>query len=330
MKLIITIDTEADNQWAREETATLRNIDYIPRFQALCDAYDIKPTYLATHAMALSDNFVQTVGPYQEAGRAEIGAHLHPWNTPPLYALTDDDHRHHPFPHEYPRQTLREKLTVLTETLEARVGQRPITFRAGRYGFDAVVAALLLELGYWADCSVTPLVSWRRTPGDPRGHGGPDFAATPPYAYVTSRADVTRPGDSGLLEVPVSIFFVRWPVLNRFIRSLKRLYADRHDFVLRSLYQLGQKPVWFRPHPKYSAQHMLTIYQIARRLQLDYVEMMFHSSELMPGGSKNTPDSGTIEALYRLFEEIFAGLRTAGVQSMTLADYARAHRKRTA
>ena len=165
MKLIITIDTEADNQWAREETLGLKNIDYIPRFQALCDSFQLKPTYLTTYAMAMSEKFIHTVGPYQEAGKAEIGAHLHPWSTPPLIPLTKNDHLHHPFPHEYPQEVLKEKLSELTLAIEKGFKQRPLTFRSGRYGFDTKVAALLVESGYWADCSVTPLVSWRPPDG---------------------------------------------------------------------------------------------------------------------------------------------------------------------
>ncbi len=276
--------------------------------------------------MAMSEKFISTVGPYQEAGKAEIGAHLHPWSTPPFRSLTENDHAHHPFPHEYPRPILREKLSELTNTIEAGVGQRPLTFRAGRYGFDAKVAALLVESGYWADCSVTPLVSWRMVSGDPQGNGGPDFAAAPLYAYELSSKDVTRPGSSGLLEVPVSIFFWRWPLLNRIVRTVKRACKDRHDLLLRSLYKLGHTPTWFRPHPQRSATELLQVYRMAQKLKLDYVEMMFHSSELMPGGSKNTRDEASVEALYRLLEEVFSTLSTEQAQSVTLTEYARAKR----
>lgn len=326
MKLIITVDTEADNQWSRKEALELKNIDYIPRFQALCDSFLLKPTYLTTYAMATSDKFVHTVGPYQEAGKAEIGAHLHPWSTPPLIPLTDNDHAHHPFPHEYPREVLKAKLSELTNAIEEKLGQRPLTFRAGRYGFDTKVAALLAELGYWADCSVTPLVSWRKIPGAPQGNGGPDFAAAPPYAYEPSSKDVTRPGSSGLLEVPVTIFFWQWPLLNRLVRIVKRIYNDRQDVLLRGLYKFGYKPTWFRPHPQRTVYELLQVYRMVRQLKFDYVEMIFHSSELMPGGSKNTRDEASVEAIYRLLEEVFSTLTADKVQSVTLTEYARAKR----
>lgn len=330
MKLIVTVDTEADSQWDRKETLELKNIDYIPRFQALCDSFQVKPTYLTTYAMATSDKFIHTVGSYQEAGKAEIGAHLHPWSTPPLIPLTENDHAHHPFPNEYPRKVLKAKLSELTDAIEEKFGQRPLTFRSGRYGFDTKVAALLVELGYWADCSVTPLVSWRRIPGRPQEKGGPDFAAAPPYAYELSSKDVTRPGFSGLLEVPVTIFFCQWPLLNRIVRIVKRIYKDRQDVLLRGLYKLGYKPTWFRPHPQRMAHELLQVYRMARQLKLDYVEMIFHSSELMPGGSKNTRDEASVEALYRLLEEVFATLAADQVQSVTLIEYAQANKEHDA
>ena len=38
MRMVITIDTEADNQWAPGNRLTTHNIDHLPRFQALCEA----------------------------------------------------------------------------------------------------------------------------------------------------------------------------------------------------------------------------------------------------------------------------------------------------
>ena len=32
-RLVITIDTEGDNAWARPRVATTRNAEYVPRFQ---------------------------------------------------------------------------------------------------------------------------------------------------------------------------------------------------------------------------------------------------------------------------------------------------------
>lgn len=323
MKLIITIDTEADNQWDRSEHIELRNIDYIPRFQELCDRCDFRPTYLITYEMATSDKFIEKIGPYQTENRAEIGAHLHPWTTPPFIPLTGNDAKYHPFPHEYPKEVLREKLTVLTDTIEKNFGKRPVTFRAGRYGFAGKVASILSDLGYIADCSVTPLVSWKKIMGNPQGKGGPDFSGVFPHPYFLDLSDCTKEGISRLLEVPVSIFFLQGPLFNKCFHLLKTYLRDHQSFMLRALYKLGMKPVWFRPYPGRDVKKLIQVYQIARLLQLDYVEMIFHSSELMPGGSKNTKTKESIEQLYKIFQSLLQFLSHEHVESVTLADYAR-------
>ena len=51
MYFIITVDTEADNQWADPVPKTTENIKFIPRFQALCDRFGFKPTYLCPYEM---------------------------------------------------------------------------------------------------------------------------------------------------------------------------------------------------------------------------------------------------------------------------------------
>src|SRR5512144_2975448 len=43
---LITIDTEGDNLWSRPREITTGNARYLPRFQALCEKYGLKPTYL--------------------------------------------------------------------------------------------------------------------------------------------------------------------------------------------------------------------------------------------------------------------------------------------
>jgi hypothetical protein len=323
MKLIITIDTEADNQWARSDKIELQNIDYIPRFQELCDVYRFTPTYLMTYEMAASDRCIETIGPYQAEKRAEIGAHLHPWTNPPLFPLTADDYKYHPFPHEYPEEVLREKLTMLTETIEQNFGQRPVTFRAGRYGFDGTVGSILSDLGYLADCSVTPLVSWKYTMGNPQGHGGPDFSSVLSHPYFLDFHDCTRAGTSRLLEVPVTIFFLQGRLFNKCFHVLKRSINDSRSLMLRVLYKMGIKPVWFRPHPDKPLETLIQVYRTVQALEHDYVEMIFHSSELMPGGSKNIKNHEAVEQLYVLFEGLFDVLSDEKVQGVTLADYAK-------
>ena len=58
---------------------------------------------------------------------------------------------------------------ILTEAIEANFGQRPIVYKAGRYGVGPATTTLLEDLGYAVDCSVVPHWSFA-------ADGGPDCA----------------------------------------------------------------------------------------------------------------------------------------------------------
>ena len=202
MRLVITVDTEADNQWRPEAPQTVENLAVVPRFQSLCDEYGFPPTYLCTYEVATSPAFESAIGS-AAADRAEVGAHLHPWSTPPFDRAWDGNGAAHPYPLELPRPLLADKLSTLTSALRARTGRAPTSHRAGRWGFSASQVPILTALGYEVDCSVTPGVSWR---GDRGLHGGgADFSSAGIHPYELSAGDVCAPGDSGLLEVPVTI-----------------------------------------------------------------------------------------------------------------------------
>jgi peptidoglycan/xylan/chitin deacetylase (PgdA/CDA1 family) len=193
MKAIVTIDTEADNQWESYDTVITRNVDCIPRFQELCDRYGIRPTYLCTYEIVRSQQFDRILRGYQDREAAEIGAHLHTWTTPPFE--NDPDLRQGcPYTCELPAEAIRRKMEVLTEAIASKTGRRPSSYRAGRWGFSAEQIPVLLHLGYRVECSVTPLVSWAGIVGFETG--GPDFTRASARPYFLDFDDVCRSGDS--------------------------------------------------------------------------------------------------------------------------------------
>jgi hypothetical protein len=72
------------------------------------------------------------------------------------------------------------------------------------------------------------------------------------------------------------------------------------------------EPLWFRPYPHMSAERLLEVYRVARAQGLPALEMMLHSSELMPGGSGYNPTEASIEQLYARLERVFAQLARDG------------------
>ena len=308
---IVTIDTEGDDLWSRPRDITTRNALYLPRFQELCERHRVRPVYLANYEMAMCDAFVEFARAVTARGTAEIGMHLHAWNSPPLVPLTRDDFHYQPYLVEYPDAVMREKIRLVTRLLEDRIGRKMVSHRAGRLGFDGRYAAMLLDEGYRVDCSVTPGVDWRRTPGDPAGGGGPDYTRFPDRPYYLEPADISRPARGGLLEVPVTVR-AGW---------LYRLapWAYRVPLLRSALNRVAPGLSWLAP----AENGFDAMLRAARRARADgaaHIEFMLHSSELMPGGSPSFRDAAQIERLYEHLERLFAIL-SAWTVGMTLEEF---------
>jgi hypothetical protein len=310
---LITIDTEGDNLWARPRRPETRNAAFLPRFQALCERHGFVPVYLTNHEMACCPVFREFATDALGRGTAEIGMHLHAWDSPPLLPLTPADDRHHPYLVEFTEPVMRAKIGTLTARLEDTFGVPMLSHRAGRWAFDERYARLLVEAGYRVDCSVTPGVSWAASPGRPDGAGGSDYRHFPDDAYFMDPDSIARPGTSPLLQVPMTIagaptararahrLLARLPVAGR---AASRLLPDRD---------------WLRPSGWNRAAMIALIDRLVEQRR-DYAMFMLHSSELMPGGSPRFRSVRSIEALYEDLEALFE--HTAHrYQGMSLAAY---------
>jgi hypothetical protein len=307
---IITIDTEGDNIWTQRcGVANTRNALFLPRFQDLCEKYGLKPSYLVNHEMAMSGAFCEFARDAQARGHAEVGMHLHAWDSPPLVQLTDADHRHHPFLIDFPIKVMREKIARMTGLLEQRFGRPVRSHRAGRWAFNEAYARLLAERGYCVDCSVTPGVSWQYTQGAP-GHYGTDYTQFPQRPYFLDLSDISKAGSSPLLEVPMTIRS-SW-----FKRYAPALYSGVTGKVLR---RFSRETTWLRPDGE-NEDDILDVTRWALLQGHPHVEFMLHSSELMPGGSPNFVDAAAVDRVYEHIEMLFAYVARHCVGA-TLSDY---------
>lgn len=313
-RFLITIDTEGDDLWASPRAITVENAKFLPRFQALAESYGLAPTYLASYEMASSPVFLEFGREIVARRTGEIGMHLHAWNTPPLVPLTDDDFAARPYLIEYPHQVMEQKVAVMTGLLEDRFGVKMVSHRAGRWSFDAAYARILEGRGYRVDCSVTPRVSWRGHLGDPGGRGGTDYTGFPGEAYFVDLDDISRPGGSTLLEIPVTIVPSSHPAIPWARRPLERVPRAH-----RALNRLLPAVHWLRPNGR-NREILIRIVQEAARAGRGYLQFMLHSSELMPGGSRRFPGIANIDALYRDLEALFAVAREKCVGA-TLQQY---------
>lgn len=320
MKFILTIDTEGDNQWDHGRGLSVENIRFVPRFQALCEKYSIRPTYLVTSEVC-NDVFAREIFTgYASAGTAEVGAHLHSWTTPPF--LDKDGYRfndiNHAFATELPEDLLSQKVKNLTDQIETSFGKHPSSFRSGRFGFDEKLAGILADNGYLVDSSITPFSRWSVNKGMPDGKGGPDFihADFLPHRYNFA--------NKSLIEIPVTILPTRFP-LNR-NHSLARYYFSNVDRnlilrVFRKLFYRNQ-PLWLRPLIWMDSKLFAELINEAHRINLPCLVMMFHSSELMPGCSIYRKDKDEIEKLYRTLDQFFVSLFERNIGSVTLTEAA--------
>jgi hypothetical protein len=314
---VITLDTEPDNEWGRPRSPTTQNARFVPRFHELCLRHGLRVTYLMTLEMAEDDFLREYLLPRRRAGECEIGAHLHPWNTPPLVQVTEDDLRHHPYPFEYPPEVQEAKLATLVTAIERQYGARPTSYKAGRWGLDGFHAGLLERAGIRVDTSVCPGVNWGPSKGDPRRSGGPNYTAAGVLPYRLSRENVCRPGDLSVWEVPPTIVF--FSALGRWVPGVQTLYR-RHRLVRRLFDRKRLGTQWLRPYPYMTVERLKRVMTLARRTRTPVLNLTFHSSELMPGGSPYNPTAESIESLYSRLDAFFAHLRSVGVESATLTE----------
>jgi hypothetical protein len=308
---LITLDTEGDNLWRnRSGKVTTRNVQFLPRFQSLCEKYNFKPTWLTNYEMASDPAYVEFGRNLLARGQGEIGMHLHAWYSPPEYALTDDDWRYQPYLIEFPENILRDKVAYMTDLLESAFQQKMTSHRAGRWAFDEVYARALIDNGYLVDCSVTPRVDWRNSSGAPQGKGGTDYSLFPDHAYYLDINDISRAGDSRLLELPMSIQY-RY---GAFTNQLKKVWNDVRGK------KRGPSVNWLRPVGG-NVEQMRQVVEQTLSQGNDYVEFMLHSSEFMPDGSPTFKNEADIERLYDDLEQLFSWLQSR-TQGMTLTEYA--------
>jgi len=254
--------------------------------------------------------FVSQLG---DSGAAEIGMHLHAWNTPPLIPLTPDDDHYRPYLIEYPEEVIEGKVEFITRFLEETFGVKPRSHRAGRWSFDSRYARILNRIGYSVDCSVVPHVSYQAHTGDPRGQGGTDFRGFPSQPYFLDLDDIRKSQRSGLLEVPMTILSV-YPAMERLLSSFGYQSLPRRVF-----HRVFRGIRWLRPNGRNLAD-MLGILDTALAQNRPYVEFMLHSSEFMPGGSPTFPTDESIENLYRHLEVLFQRAATNFVGA-TLSEF---------
>lgn len=293
---IITVDTEGEGGWSWKpgDSIHTENSIYIPRFQNLCEKYKFSPVYLTNWEMANEPRFIDNAINWERNGSCEIGMHLHAWSNPPEIPLKRK------FPSadyliEYNTYEMYHKFSNLHELLTNKIGHKPNSHRAGRWAMDNRYFKLLNDFGIQVDCSVTPGINWSNNMG--AYSGGSDYSESEPNIYFIN----------GILEVPMTIKYMHTWGCGSYKHKIKCLIKGKN--------------VWLRPAGQSTGELLLLVKKIHRDPNIDYLEFMIHSNELMPGGSPYFISENDIENLFTRIEQVFKYVRSLGYIGITLKDY---------
>lgn len=309
--LLVAIDTEGDNQWSLDARRhqTFDNIYALERLHDFFARLGVRPTYVVTHPVATDPRSASVLARILARGDAEIGAHHHAWETPPCESA---DIERHPYAMSLPIAQFDAQLAALTEAIAAAVGVRPVSYRSGRFGFSAAHVASLEQQGYLVDSSVTPLFYEAHK-------GGPDFVNAPLTPYFLSYDDAAVPGTSNLLELPVSAALNR-PVPDWLARRFGRApwpYQTKRILRLTGVARMR----WLRP--SYSSVEDMTA--LARQLThrgIPILNLLFHSSEAIVGGSPYNKTEGQLTAFFDRLERFLRyAVTELGARPMTFAEF---------
>jgi peptidoglycan/xylan/chitin deacetylase (PgdA/CDA1 family) len=295
MHLLVGIDTEGDNQWdaAARLDQRFENIYALPRLHALFARHGVRPTYVITHPVAIDARSSDVLRALLDGGDCEVGAHHHAWETPPC---TEEDIRRHPYASNLPLAQFEAQLEALTSAIFQSTGRRPVSYRSGRFGFSATHVTALERCGYLVESSVAPLFYESHK-------GGPEFVEAPLRPYFLAYDSATRPGSSDVLEVPVSSALSRnlpkW-LQYAYARAPKPYTTKR---ILRASRIVRMR--WLRPSYS-SLEDMIALARDLARWNEPVLNLLFHSSEAIVGGSPYNKTQGELDAFCDRLERFLA------------------------
>lgn len=315
--LIVSLDTEEDN-WNRSRTnVTVENIRELPRQAKFFERHGVRPTYFTSYQVAIDPCAAAVLGEVAGNSSAEIAAHLHPWNTPPL---TESFVPRNSMTKNLPAELQLAKLRTLTGAMENAFGRRPTSFRAGRYGLGPETVAALVACGYHVDSSVSPFLSLEAV------DDGPSFVGAPMAPYrLAPGADIRRHSpDGAIVEIPLSWGFSRGPFrvfepLHRVLKAVPLRWLHMPGIAARTglLQRLSLSPEF------QSVPEMLTLSARLVEHDVPHLHVSWHTPSLRPGLSPFTRTAAAVERLYATIEGYFDGLvRVTPFHFMTVSEAA--------
>lgn len=291
--MLVVVDTEEEFDWGEPFSREARETDNIReqhRAQAILDRHGATPLYVIDHPVASDSWAMGWLRETVDDGRSEVGTHLHPWVTPPFSEQVSAENS---YGCNLEPALEREKIVALTDLIAAGMGQRPVHFRAGRYGLGHGTLQTLRALEYRTELSIPPHSNFARD-------GGPSF-------YGWSNEPFWHGSVGGLLGIPVTTGFtghakglgpVSAPILdNSVVRSL------RVPSALAGLGLLERCRMTVEGVPLAALQRVMrSLVNDGQRL----LTLSYHSSTLLPGATTYAKNTAERDALLRVLDETLA------------------------
>ncbi|MCU0587242.1 MAG: hypothetical protein MUF52_03715 [Syntrophobacteraceae bacterium] len=282
LKLVITVDVEEEGLFSGRYPQVppgVRSVRELGRLEPVSRELGLPLTLLVTHPVAVDPECGRILDRWRRQLGAEIGAHLHPWCTPPFADLAWPE----PVPSDFmPRSLLKAKLESLAKAIESRWGEKPEAFRMGRFDLGPAVRRLLPDCGFRVDSSIVPCRF---------GPGAADhfLAGNEPFWW-----DEEEMGGSSLLEAPLTQVAL-WPGLGACVyrAALGMVGGGRYRLlsIFRTLGVVGIQPAWF---PLASMRWAVRLHH-ARGGRV--LVMFLHSTELLAGATPDYPTEASVRRL---------------------------------
>ena len=189
--LLTMVDAEEAFDWARPFSRAALDVSAIAeqhRAHRVFERHGVVPLYLTDFPVASQDAGYAPLRELYQGGHCDIGAHMHPWVTPPFEEAVTEANS---FAGHLPAALEFEKARRLTDTIAQSFGSAPQIYRTGRFGVGPRTADVLKRLGYLADSSISACWPTAALAGDAG-------------LWVGSRRPHWLDRDRTLLEIPLS------------------------------------------------------------------------------------------------------------------------------
>lgn len=293
---IVTVDTEEEWDWAGSFPVppfSLQNLKRIPKFQEFCERMGIVPTYFLDYPVLHNEECVTFLKSSFEKGQCDLGAHLHPWATPPLEEQVCNENS---YLQNLPVKLFRNKLELLTGLFEEKFAVHPFSFRSGRWGMAGHILQQLADIGYLVDSSIRPYYDDMQC----------SYFSTEVAPFWPDFTTISEHGKQRkILEFPVSSGFSRanFELFDPLYRVLAKypLRALRLNGILWRLRVV--RKIYITPEG-HSGKDIISCIKSNLARGNNVINLFFHSSDLMPGNTSYVKDANDEREFYNTLKEI--------------------------